>query len=200
MLPVQNRCIISKLYGEPPPKGYTYSAGKHAGVDFASVPNNLSSNIYATTDGTIYKVNYDGHGWGCYIVLLDKNGLYHIYCHLQSLTVINRYVRNNSINIKKGEIIGYMGSTGKSTGNHLHYEIRRNYFDKYDTIDPCDYLGIVKERGPIRMNNTPSEWAKEAWEEMTKKKFIDGTNPQSYLTREEMAVILQRVVNYIDNK
>lgn len=133
---------ISKLYGTPPPKGMTYSAGKHPGIDLVGVADKL---VRAVNNGNVYKAGYDYDGWGKYIVIKQDDGLYAIYCHLQSA-----YKGAGSF-VRAGDTIGLEGSTGKSTGNHLHFELRKNYSDKYSTIDPAPYLGIENKVGMAKV-------------------------------------------------
>lgn len=133
---------ISKLYGTPPPKGVTYSAGKHPGIDLVGVTDKL---VRAVNNGTVHKAGYDYDGWGKYIVIRQDDGLFAIYAHLKSA-----YKGAGSF-VRAGETIGVEGSTGKSTGSHLHFELRKNYGDKYSTIDPAPYLGIENAVGMAKV-------------------------------------------------
>lgn len=176
---------ISKCYGESPPPNMTYSAGKHPGIDITS----SSIILCSVVNGVVYKKGYDTKGWGNYVVIKGDNGLYFIYAHLErvsSLLVVNSKVLC-------GEFVGYMGNTGKSTGIHLHFEIRKKYSDKFSTINPCEWLHIKDERGNIKPMENPSEFAKEAWEFCQKEGLLDGQNPHGILTREEFACVLQRL-------
>ncbi|OPG94085.1 cell wall hydrolase [Chryseobacterium mucoviscidosis] len=68
------------------------------------------------------------------------------------------------------------------------------------------YLGLKskgKEVKPVTQErdiNEPSSWAKETWEDLTKKGFFDGTRPGAPITREEMAIVVGRVLKYVDQK
>lgn len=68
------------------------------------------------------------------------------------------------------------------------------------------YLGLKskgKEDKPVTQErdiNVPSGWAKETWQELTKKGFFDGTRPGAPITREEMAIVVGRVLKYVDQK
>lgn len=129
---------VSKLYGTPPPPGMTYSAGKHPGIDLVGVTDKV---VRAVNNGTVYKAGIDYDGWGKYIVVKQDDGYYAIYCHLQ-----NAY-KSAGGTVRAGDMLGIEGSTGKSTGSHLHFELRKNYSDKYSTIDPAHYLGIENKVG-----------------------------------------------------
>ena len=129
---------ITKLYGTPPPPGMTYSAGKHPGIDLVSSGDKV---IRAVLDGTVYRSGMDYSGWGKYVVIKQTDGLYAIYCHMsKSYKSVGQVIR-------AGEMLGIEGSTGKSTGSHLHFELRKNYSDKYSTIDPANYLGLKNKLG-----------------------------------------------------
>ena len=96
-----------------PIKGYMK---KHQGVDFAA-PTGTS--IYAAGDGIIeMKQRYKGYGK--YIRIRHANGFKTAYGHL------SKFNKTPSGRVKQGSIIGYVGSTGNSTGPHLHYEVLKN--------------------------------------------------------------------------
>ena len=104
----------------------THKRHGHKGIDLAA-PRNTP--IYATADGVVTFSGRNG-GYGNFIKLNHRNGYKTAYAHLNS-----RAVREGST-VKKGDLIGYVGSTGASTGNHLHYEVY--YQDKL--INPATTL------------------------------------------------------------
>ena len=76
--------------------------------------------------------------WGNYICIRTESGMLHYYCHLAG-----RLVKTGE-RVKKGQIIGTEGSTGYSTGSHLHFEVR----DKTGiSVDPAPTLGIANRTG-----------------------------------------------------
>ncbi len=89
----------------------------HNGVDLASA---YGSSILASADGTVLISRSSGWngGYGSYIVLSHDNGTQTLYGHLSGTVV------NVGDHVEQGQLIGYMGSTGNSTGTHLHFEIR----------------------------------------------------------------------------
>lgn len=187
ILPYEGKIRVTKLYGTPPPKGFTYAAGKHSGIDLVGVN---SKNIRAIADGTVIRSGYDPSGWGNYVVVTQSNGYSCIYAHLSK--------RNVVVNekVKAGQILGIEGNTGNVTGSHLHLELRKTYADRMSTIDPAEYLGIKKKVGDVEMEkekDAVSPWAKEAWEWAKEQTLLDGTRPTEPITREEMAVVLQRL-------
>lgn len=123
--PVPNYRRVSRWYG-----------GSHRGVDITGA---LGTPIYATAAGTVQKAGYEragaGTNYGYSIILNHGNGYTSIYAHCSSLVVTNgQYV-------KQGQLLGYMGSTGRSTGVHLHFEIRYNgqYLRPQDIFDSSKY-------------------------------------------------------------
>ena len=86
----------------------------HKGIDFAGP---IGTPIYATADGLIGRAKWV-RGYGKFIEIEHGNELQTRYAHLSAMNV--RYGQR----VKKGDVIGYMGSTGNSTGSHLHYEVR----------------------------------------------------------------------------
>lgn len=137
-LPYLGEFRITKLYGTPPPAGYTYSAGKHAGVDLVGASDKT---IRAVMGGSVYRSGMDYGGWGKYTVIYQTDGYYAIYAHM------SRAYKSVGQVVRAGDMIGIEGSTGKSTGSHLHFELRKNYSDKYSTIDPAPYLGLRNKLG-----------------------------------------------------
>jgi len=98
----------------------------HAGLDIAGP---WKSAIIAPADGQVLEVAQDRF-LGNYIRIHHNKHLTTIYGHMQSAKV------SKGDTVKRGDVIGYMGSTGRSTGVHLHYSIMKD--DKY--MDPSDYI------------------------------------------------------------
>ena len=123
--PVSNSKITSR-YGMRmhPVLGYEKM---HRGDDYQA---SLNSPIVATADGQIDFIGEKGD-YGNYIRINHKSGLQTAYAHL------NKYSKSikRGDSIKQGEIIGYAGSSGLSTGPHLHYEVIRNG----EKIDPSNF-------------------------------------------------------------
>ncbi|MDE5417992.1 M23 family metallopeptidase [Labilibaculum sp. DW002] len=88
----------------------------HDGMDFTG---NIGLPIYATGDGVIKSVG-NQRGYGKKIVIDHGYGYQTIYAHLNGYNVKKRQ------KVKRGEVIAFLGNTGKSTGPHLHYEIRKS--------------------------------------------------------------------------
>ncbi len=87
----------------------------HAGIDLAGP---VGTPIYATADGVVTTAAYNSGGYGNLIKLDHGRGIETRYGHLSSMSV------REGERVRRGELIGRMGSTGRSTGSHLHYEVR----------------------------------------------------------------------------
>lgn len=88
----------------------------HNGIDLAAAEG---TPVYAIKDGAVYAAIEKDPEFGNYIILShDLGKMTSVYAHLSKITV-NRYQY-----VKKGDVIGYVGQTGKATGPHLHFEIR----------------------------------------------------------------------------
>lgn len=92
----------------------TYVWGLHRGIDIA---NSYDTQIFSAGKGKVISTNYS-YDYGNYIVIDHGYGFTTKYAHLSKIKV------NVGDSVAKGDLIGYMGSTGESTGSHLHFEIR----------------------------------------------------------------------------
>ena len=113
--------------------GYpTYPSGKiHRGVDFG-YPSGTP--IGSANSGEVVGINADGSAYGNHVKVKGDNGLYFLYAHMTS-TAVNKGDRVNA-----GQLLGYSGSTGNSTGPHLHYEVRNGTGNYKQDIDPYPYI------------------------------------------------------------
>jgi murein DD-endopeptidase MepM/ murein hydrolase activator NlpD len=113
----------------------------HAGLDFAAPQG---TPIYATATGIVKVAGNLGNGYGNHVVVNHGYGYETLYGHMFKVVV------RNGGRVKRGEILGYVGSTGKSTGPHLHYEVHKNgrpldpvYFF-YNDLTPEQFDRILK--------------------------------------------------------
>lgn len=96
--------------------GYRAKFGRmHKGVDLALKMNDT---VRAAFDGKVRLTNYEGKGYGNYVIVRHPNGLETVYGHLNK-----HLVKPNQV-VKAGQAIGLGGNTGRSTGPHLHFETR----------------------------------------------------------------------------
>ncbi len=99
----------------------------HEGLDF-SAP--IGTEIYATGDGTVINVTVSPIGYGKYVEIDHGFGYSTLYAHMDGFNV------KPGQKVKRGDIIGFVGNTGKSSGPHLHYEVRI----KGKAVDPAHYF------------------------------------------------------------
>ena len=113
----------------------------HAGLDFAAP---IGTPIYATADGVVKEADFNEGGYGNHVVINHGYGYETLYGHMVRMKV------RPGQKVKRGEVIGYVGSTGKSTGPHCHYEVHKNgtpvdpvyYF--YNDLTPEQYDRLLK--------------------------------------------------------
>jgi murein DD-endopeptidase MepM/ murein hydrolase activator NlpD len=113
-------------------------AAMHAGIDLAGP---IGTAIYATADGFVGRSEW-ANGYGNLIELNHGRGIQTRYGHL------TRSVVSSGQHVKRGQLIGYMGSTGRSTGSHLHYEVRIDgkAVNPVPFMQSNDYLLAVQRR------------------------------------------------------
>ncbi|HUP67563.1 MAG TPA: M23 family metallopeptidase [Sphingomicrobium sp.] len=90
-------------------------AAMHPGIDLAG---SYGSPIYATADGTVLRAGWNSGGYGNLVEIDHGRGITTRYGHMSAILVAA------GDHISRGQLVGRMGSTGRSTGNHLHYEVR----------------------------------------------------------------------------
>ncbi|SEG02011.1 M23 family metallopeptidase [Flavobacterium urumqiense] len=120
---------------------FTKARKMHKGMDFSA---NTGTPIYATGDGVIEKADNTASGYGNHIVIKHGYGYETLYGHL------SKYKVRAGQHVKRGDIIGYVGSTGRSEGPHLHYEVHKdgnvvnplNFY--YGNISAIEYVAISK--------------------------------------------------------
>lgn len=114
-------------------------AARHAGIDLAAP---LGTPIYATADGTVTEAGYNNGGYGNLIKVDHGRGIETRYAHLSSMAV------RVGQRVTRGQVIGRMGSTGRSTGSHLHYEVRIDgrAVNPIPFMKATDYLVAMRTR------------------------------------------------------
>ena len=120
--------------------GWYYSSGKlHGATDIAGA-GIYGQPIYAASSGYVIvseaKINSSGnyYSYGNYVMIAHYNGLYTLYGHMSKRAV------SSGQTVAQGQIIGYVGSTGNSTGPHLHFEVRTGNGTYSERVNPIYYL------------------------------------------------------------
>lgn len=119
--PFEGNYPITQKYGEKDTSAF------HTGIDYACPAN---TPILASEAGTVISAGWLNGGWGYAVIIQHTDGNATLYAHLKmtAVTVGQR--------VKRSEVIGYSGTTGNSTGPHLHFEARRKATDYTSHFDP----------------------------------------------------------------
>lgn len=114
------------------------TAAMHAGVD---IPGPVGTPVYATADGIIGRAERSG-GYGNLVEINHGKGIQTRYGHLSKILVAPM------TRVKRGQLIALMGSTGRSTGPHLHYEVRidGHAVNPVPFLQTADYLQTERDR------------------------------------------------------
>jgi murein DD-endopeptidase MepM/ murein hydrolase activator NlpD len=135
--PVRNAAFTSSFGIRSDP--FQGRAAMHAGIDLAGP---VGTPIYATADGTVLESGWNSGGYGNLVKLDHGRGIETRYGHLSQM-----HVRAGQ-RVKRGEMIGRMGSTGRSTGSHLHYEVRIDgrAVNPVPFMKSTDYLVAIRSK------------------------------------------------------
>jgi murein DD-endopeptidase MepM/ murein hydrolase activator NlpD len=114
-------------------------AAMHPGIDLAGP---YGTPIYATADGTVGRAEWNSGGYGNLVEIDHGHGIQTRYGHL------SRSIVHAGERVKRGQLIAYMGSTGRSTGSHLHYEVRLDgtAVNPIPFLQSGEYLQSVQRR------------------------------------------------------
>ena len=115
---------------------------KHPGVDFSA---KKGTPIYASADGIVISNDiFGGRGFGKHVTISHGFGYHTLYAHM------DKAIKKRGQRVKRGDLIGYIGNTGRSTAPHLHYEVIKNgrrvnpinYF--FNDLSPTQYDDLVR--------------------------------------------------------
>ncbi len=128
-MPMQGENLeITSLFGNRP-NPFGFGSEVHNGMDFVDA---YASPVYATAPGIVTSAGFDG-GYGLVVTISHSYGYSTLYAHLSGLAV------KQDTRVKRGQLIGYLGNSGRSTGPHLHYSI----YQGEKAIDPQPYLKLT---------------------------------------------------------
>lgn len=115
-------------------RGSMWRAGYHSGLDLNSKKHGSSGDVFPIAPGVVESLNAHGSAYGRHLCIKHEDGFISLYAHLEF------------IKVKKGDrvdldtVIGREGSTGNSTGNHLHIEVHKDRYKYPATIDPQKHI------------------------------------------------------------
>ena len=132
---------VSSFFGHRPDPIYKVRKF-HGGMDFSA---SMGTEVYATGDGVVVDVDKSLWGYGNMVTIDHGFGYVTRYAHLQSASV------RKGQKVKRGQLIGFVGNSGKTTGVHLHYEVRKNgvpinpinFF--FNDLTPDEYEQILEQ-------------------------------------------------------
>ena len=128
--PEKGKYRVSSYFGRRHDPVYKNKIAFHDGVDFAT--GKVGYPVYSTGDGVVERVRYQFFGYGNEIIVDHGFGYKTRYAHLHSINV------TQGQKLKRGQLIGQVGNTGKSTGPHLHYEV----MFKNKPMDPMSFMDL----------------------------------------------------------
>lgn len=128
--PEKGKYRVSSSFGRRYDPVYKNRIAFHDGIDFAT--GKVGYPVYTTGDGVVEKVRYQFFGYGNEVVIDHGFGYKTRYAHLHSINVAQGQ------KLKRGQQIGLVGNTGKSTGPHLHYEV----IFKNKHLDPMSFMDL----------------------------------------------------------
>ncbi|MCB1326593.1 MAG: M23 family metallopeptidase [Spirochaetales bacterium] len=122
---------ITSLFGSRDDPFHQIASKHHPGVDFGDAPG---TPIVATAPGIVVRaVENDPGGYGKYVTLHHGFGVTSLYAHCRGLAV------QRGERVRRGQVIAYLGRTGRATGHHVHYEVR---LGADPAIDPMQYIQL----------------------------------------------------------
>lgn len=124
----------------------------HPGIDLAA---SIGTPIYAPASGVVEFSGYSNNGYGYNVILLHNIGFKSVFAHMTRKDVVKA---GDFVN--KGDLIGYTGNTGLSTGPHLHYEVR--FINK--TLEPLYFLNLKRKN----MNEFFNQERRVPWQSLIK--------------------------------
>ena len=217
MIEMMKKYRVTSSYGwrnDP----FTGSRSFHTGIDLVKLQGGKNAPIEAFVEGTVIhaKMGQTGTGVGGFgntVIIKDKYNCVHMYAHLKDYCVkVGDYV-------KAGQVIGHQGSTGRSTGEHLHYEVRTQpspSFGYGHHTDPVKYLDEYYRKNPpieevkkLIMKYFKDQikerdsWVIQPAERMYEKGIFKGDgngylHPNDNMTRGEAVVVADRIIKYVD--
>ena len=122
---------------------FRHGAAMHPGIDLAAP---YGTPVYATADGTVLRAGWNNGGYGNLVEIDHGRGIVTRYGHMSKIIV------GEGQHVTRGQQVGYVGSTGRSTGNHLHYEVRidNSPVNPIPFMRSTDYLMAMKKAGNNR--------------------------------------------------
>jgi len=124
---------------------FTKARKKHKGMDFSAI---VGTPIYATGNGIVTRADRRASGYGKHVEINQGFGYTTLYAHM------SKYNVRRGQHVKRGDLIGFVGMTGRTSGHHLHYEVRKNGV----AVNPINYYyGNLTPQEFVNMQRVASE-------------------------------------------
>lgn len=146
---------ITQRFGDPAPPGVSYTRGFKNGMSFAAP---AGTPVMAAGSGRVVRVT-SGGDYGTRIEIEHEGGgTYTLYAHLSAANV------RQGQTVQGGQVIGAVGSSGQTTGAHLHFEVRRGSNSYWSAVDPQPFLNMNATPGAYIRDVNLSETITAAYE------------------------------------
>lgn len=180
-----NNCKITSPYGIERTINGVKSV--HKGIDLIS--NSGDREVKSIGDGVVRGNFNDPNGFGNYVSIEHADGKRVLYAHLAS------FKKKAGDIVKAGDVIGIEGSTGRSTGIHLHLEARETPYLPHNRINIADYLGIKNEVGLVKEKVLSKE---EQIKHIQEKAGLDDNTMQYLQFYRYGDALIEKLSNAID--
>jgi len=168
-------CRVTCIYGKPG----SWASGKHDGIDLVS---DGDKTILSVAAGKVIRAGWND-SWGYYMVVTMADGRSLVYAHMIKGSL--RVIAGDIVTV--GQELGAMGSTGHSTGPHLHIELQRQYYKSGRTDNIAAFLGIENEVGSVTLLKQGDD------EEVTRYKKLSDI-PNNYGQRDIIEELMNKGV------
>lgn len=156
----------------------------HAGVDLTG---KKGTRLDANVNGKVVQAGNKGNGFGNYVTIQAEDGMKHIYAHL------DKVVATLGQTITAGMQVGTIGSTGRSTGSHLHYEVRNS---NNKSINPNDYMQEAKSGKVTTTNKSVASGVSDAQQSIDQAKSdLASLQGQILSSQETIAQLQTEIIN-----
>ncbi len=187
-----------------------YFGKNHKGLDLGwnSKHGGKNQPIYAAADGVVYSTkdkDKTGKSWGNYVKIKHSNSTYTLYAHLKDGIKVKKGQK-----VKQGDLLGYMGNTGDSNGNHLHFECYKGGASTSYRVDPLkltyvypgqaissnkDAIKGLKYYKPKEEKKDIADEKKDTSNELTKLK---AENEELKAKYNDLEIKNKELINYIN--
>ncbi len=181
--PFRSKFVFGTKYGV---KGDSWSCGYHCGIDLKSKNYGGDGIVYPIAPGVVESINLHGSSYGRHLCVKHDDGMVSLYAHLEYITA------TKGQRVTQTTKLGREGTTGNSSGVHLHLELHKNKYQYPAKIDPMQWIenhleeveDLQIKKLTVYINNKPIE---------IDTVYQDGTN---YLKLRDLAEALGAQVKY----